>query len=171
MSGVQQQSQDEAFRTAPDRIFKIVLVGNSAVGKTSFLKQFCEERYRSITKQFFRKADGVVVMYDVTAQETFVAVKQWLVSVEEAAGENIPVLLLGNKVDKEKERAVPKRLGEHLAKDYSIIFYECSALTGENIKAPILQLARILKEQEDNVKEKTVQLQQQPKKTTCCSRQ
>uniref|UniRef100_A0A8C7E2Z9 Calcium release activated channel regulator 2A n=1 Tax=Naja naja TaxID=35670 RepID=A0A8C7E2Z9_NAJNA len=147
--------RDEAFRTAPDRIFKIVLVGNSAVGKTSFLKQFCEERfypgtaatvgvdysmktvsldgsqvvlqlwdtagqerYRSITKQFFRKADGVVVMYDVTAQETFVAVKQWLVSVEEAAGENIPVLLLGNKVDKEKERAVPKRLGEHLAKVY-----------------------------------------------------
>ncbi|ETE58821.1 Ras-related protein Rab-44, partial [Ophiophagus hannah] len=121
-----------------------------------------QERYRSITKQFFRKADGVVVMYDVTAQDTFVA---------EAAGENIPILLLGNKVDKEKEREVPKRLGEHLAKDYSIIFYECSALTRENIKAPILHLARILKEQEDNVKETTVQLQQQPKKTTCCSRQ
>ncbi|XP_026535034.1 EF-hand calcium-binding domain-containing protein 4B [Notechis scutatus] len=228
VNGVQQQSQveqahaspreepigkenltnEEAFRMAPDRIFKIVLVGNSAVGKTSFLKQFCEERfypgtaatvgvdysmktvnldgsqvvlqlwdtagqerYRSITKQFFRKADGVVVMYDVTAQDTFVAVKQWLVSVEEAAGENIPILLLGNKVDKEKEREVPKRLGEHLAKDYSIIFYECSALTGENIKAPILHLARILKEQEDNAKEKTVQLQQQPKKTICCSRQ
>ncbi|XP_026557686.1 EF-hand calcium-binding domain-containing protein 4B [Pseudonaja textilis] len=228
VNGVQQQSQveqahaspreepigkenltnEEAFRMAPDRIFKIVLVGNSAVGKTSFLKQFCEERfypgtaatvgvdysmktvnldgsqvvlqlwdtagqerYRSITKQFFRKADGVVVMYDVTAQHTFVAVKQWLVSVEEAAGENIPILLLGNKVDKEKEREVPKRLGEHLAKDYSIIFYECSALTGENIKVPILHLARILKEQEDNVKEKTVQLQQQPKKTICCSRQ
>ncbi|XP_070611318.1 EF-hand calcium-binding domain-containing protein 4B isoform X2 [Erythrolamprus reginae] len=165
--------KDEAFRMAPDRIFKIVLVGNSAVGKTAFLKQFCEgrffpgtaatvgvdysmktvsldgnqvvlqlwdtagqERYRSITKQFFRKADGVVVMYDVTAYDTFVSVKQWLVSVEE----------------------------------YSVIFYECSALTGENTEASIWHLARILKEQEDNVKEKTIQLQQQPKKTACCSR-
>uniref|UniRef100_A0A8C5RU91 Calcium release activated channel regulator 2A n=1 Tax=Laticauda laticaudata TaxID=8630 RepID=A0A8C5RU91_LATLA len=65
VNGVQQQSQveqahpspreepvgkenltnEEAFRMAPDRIFKIVLVGNSAVGKTSFLKQFCEERF------------------------------------------------------------------------------------------------------------------------------
>ncbi|KAL7976305.1 hypothetical protein Chor_002524 [Crotalus horridus] len=194
----------EASRTAPDRIFKIVLVGNSAVGKTCFLKQFCEERfspgtaatvgvdysmktvnldgsqvvlqlwdtagqerYRSITKQFFRKADGVVVMYDVTAQDTFVSVKQWM----EAAGENIPVLLLGNKIDKEEEREVPKRLGERLAKDYRSIFYECSALTGENTRASVLHLARILKEQEDNVKEKTIQLQQQPKKTSCCSRQ
>ncbi|XP_015667147.1 EF-hand calcium-binding domain-containing protein 4B [Protobothrops mucrosquamatus] len=198
----------EVLRTAPDRIFKIVLVGNSAVGKTCFLKQFCEERfspgtaatvgvdysmktvnldssqvvlqlwdtagqerYRSITKQFFRKADGVIVMYDVTAQDTFVSVKQWMVSVEEAAGENIPVLLLGNKIDKEEEREVPKRLGERLAKDYHSIFYECSALTGENTRASVLHLARILKEQEDNVKEKTIQLQQQPKKTTCCSRQ
>ncbi|XP_039224473.1 ras and EF-hand domain-containing protein-like [Crotalus tigris] len=130
-----------------------------------------QERYRSITKQFFRKADGVVVMYDVTAQDTFVSVKQWMVSVEEAAGENIPVLLLGNKIDKEEEREVPKRLGERLAKDYRSIFYECSALTGENTRASVLHLARILKEQEDNVKEKTIQLQQQPKKTSCCSRQ
>ncbi|XP_025028800.1 EF-hand calcium-binding domain-containing protein 4B isoform X6 [Python bivittatus] len=222
MNGAQQHSQpehpreepvgketltnDEALRMAPDRIFKIVLVGNSNVGKTSFLKQLCEdrfspgtaatvgvdycmktmtldgsqvvlqlwdtagqERYRSITKQFFRKADGVVVMYDVTARDTFVAVKQWLGSIEEATGENIPVLLLGNKIDKEKEREVPNGLGEHLAKDYSLIFYECSALTGENTKASILHLARILKEQEDSVKERTVQLHQLPKKATCCS--
>lgn len=39
-------------------------------------------RYRSITKQFFRKADGVIVMYDITARDTFMAVKHWLVSIE-----------------------------------------------------------------------------------------
>ncbi|XP_063164455.1 EF-hand calcium-binding domain-containing protein 4B [Candoia aspera] len=206
--GKETLTDDEALCMAPDRIFKIVLVGNSNVGKTSFLKQLCEdhfspgtaatvgvdycmktmtldssqvvlqlwdtagqERYRSITKQFFRKADGVVVMYDITARDTFVAVKQWLVSIEEATGENIPLLLLGNKIDKEKEREVPNGLGKHLAEDYSLIFYECSALTGENTMASILHLARILKEQEDNVKEKTVQLHQLPEKATCCSRQ
>lgn len=39
-------------------------------------------RYRSITKQFFRKADGVVVMYDVTVEESFKAVQPWLTNVQ-----------------------------------------------------------------------------------------
>lgn len=39
-------------------------------------------RYRSITKQFFRKADGVVVVYDITNEQTFTAVRQWLTSVQ-----------------------------------------------------------------------------------------
>lgn len=39
-------------------------------------------RYRSITKQFFRKADGVVVMYEITAEQSFTAVRQWLTSVK-----------------------------------------------------------------------------------------
>lgn len=39
-------------------------------------------RYRSITKQFFRKADGVVVMYDVTVEESFKAVKRWFANVQ-----------------------------------------------------------------------------------------
>ncbi|NXK19435.1 RAB44 protein, partial [Arenaria interpres] len=162
-----------------DHLFKIIVVGNSSVGKTSFLRRFCEdrffpdtaatvgvdynvktvtvdntqvalqlwdtagqERYRSITKQFFRKADGVIVMYDITAKDTFTAVKQWLISIEETAGENVPVLLLGNKTDNEKEREVPMGMGEHLAKDYNLIFYECSAYSGYNTKKPLIQLAR-----------------------------
>lgn len=199
---------EEHIYCPPDQLFKIVLVGNSSVGKTSFLRRFCEdsfypgtsatvgidysvktvtvdncqvalqlwdtagqERYRSITKQFFRKADGVVVMYDITAKDTFTAVRQWLTSVEEGAGENIPILMLGNKTDIEKEREVPCGMGEHLAKDCSLIFYECSASSGHNVKESILHLAKILKEQEDKVKEKTIRLIDSPKKKNCCSRQ
>ncbi|XP_044839251.1 EF-hand calcium-binding domain-containing protein 4B [Mauremys mutica] len=205
--GKETQSNEERIYSAPDRLFKIVFVGNSSVGKTSFLRRFCEghfspdtsatvgidysvktvtvdnsqvalqlwdtagqERYRSITKQFFRKADGVIVMYDITAKDTFTAVKQWLVSIEEATGENIPVLLLGNKTDNEKEREVPRGLGEHLAKDYNLTFYECSACSGHNTQESVLHLARILKEQEDKAKEKTVQLLQDSKKKSCCIR-
>ncbi|XP_042325170.1 EF-hand calcium-binding domain-containing protein 4B [Sceloporus undulatus] len=206
--GMETLSNDEQLVFAPDCLFKIILVGDSSVGKTSFLRRFCEdhfssgtaatvgvdysvktvsmdnshivlqlwdtagqERYRSITKQFFRKADGVIVMYDITARETFIAVKQWLVNIEEATGENIPILLLGNKTDKEKEREVPHGLGKHLAKEYNLIFYECSALSGDNTNKSIHHLARILKEQEDKVKEKTVQLHQDSKKKACCLRQ
>ncbi|XP_013055402.3 EF-hand calcium-binding domain-containing protein 4B isoform X3 [Anser cygnoides] len=155
-AGKEALSNEEGIKSVPDRLFKIIFVGNSSVGKTSFLRRFCEdrffpgtaatigvdysvktitvdntqvalqlwdtagqERYRSITKQFFRKADGVIVMYDITAKDTFTAVKQWLISIEEGTGENVPVLLLGNKTDNEKEREVPNGMGEHLAKSLS----------------------------------------------------
>ncbi|CAN2387369.1 Calcium release activated channel regulator [Pristimantis euphronides] len=200
--------KEEHIYCLPDRLFKIVMVGNSSVGKTSFLRRFCEdnfypgtsatvgidysvktvtvencqvalqlwdtagqERYRSITKQFFRKADGVIIMYDITSKETFTGVRQWLTSVEEGAEENIPILLLGNKTDNEKEREVPFGLGEHLAKDCNLIFYECSASSGHNVKESVLHLSMILKEQEDKVKEKTVRLLESPNKKNCCSRQ
>ncbi|XP_059672718.1 EF-hand calcium-binding domain-containing protein 4B [Gavia stellata] len=199
--------KEERINSVPERLFKIVFVGNSSVGKTSFLRRFCEdrffpgtaatvgvdynvktitvdntrvalqlwdtagqERYRSITKQFFRKADGVIVMYDITAKDTFTAVKQWLISIEETTGENVPVLLLGNKTDNEKEREVPMGKGEHLAKDYNLIFYECSAYSGYNTKKSVLHLARILKEHEDKVKEKTIELQSDVNKKSCCIR-
>lgn len=47
-------------------------------------------RYRSITKQFFRKADGVVVMYDITAEQSFIAVRQWITNVKVSQEENPP---------------------------------------------------------------------------------
>ncbi|XP_062403974.1 EF-hand calcium-binding domain-containing protein 4B [Sardina pilchardus] len=190
---------------APDRLFKIVLVGNSSVGKTSLLRRFCndsfhpgtsatvgidysvktitvdgsqvalqmwdtagQERYRSITKQFFRKADGVVVMYDITAQQTFTAVRQWLTSVQEGAGEDIPIMLLANKTDLEGKREVQECMGESLAKELQLIFYECSARSGHSVTEAMVHLARLLKDQEDREKEKTVELQGSPKKKRSC---
>ncbi|KAM8750997.1 EF-hand calcium-binding domain-containing protein 4B isoform 1-T2 [Acanthopagrus schlegelii] len=205
--GKETSINDEGGPSPPDRLFKIVLVGNSSVGKTCLLRRFCDdsfhpgtsatvgidysvktitvdnsqvalqmwdtagqERYRSITKQFFRKADGVVVMYDITAQQSFTAVRQWLTSVKESAGEDIPIMLLGNKTDKEMERQVQKGVGERLAKDCQMTFYECSACSGHNVVESMVHLARLLKEQEDREKEKTVQLVSgtSDKKRSCC---
>ncbi|XP_010328337.3 EF-hand calcium-binding domain-containing protein 4B isoform X2 [Saimiri boliviensis] len=197
--------KEESAPSAPDRLFKIVFVGNAAVGKTSFLKSFCEdrfspgmaatvgidyrvktvkvddsqvalqlwdtagqERYRCITQQFFRKADAVIIMYDLTAKQSFLSVRRWLSSVEEAVGDQVPVLLLGNKLDNEQEREVPRGLGEQLAKENNLIFYECSAYSGHNTKESLLHLARFLKEQEDTVREDTIQVSRPTKKKSCC---
>ncbi|XP_006172098.1 EF-hand calcium-binding domain-containing protein 4B isoform X3 [Tupaia chinensis] len=204
--GTEALATENSCPSTPDRLFKIVLVGDSAVGKTSFLRRFCEdrfssgmaatvgidyrvktvdvdgsrvalqlwdtagqERYRCITQQFFRKADGVIVMYDLTAKQSFVSVRWWLSSVEEAVGDHVPVLLLGNKLDNEKEREVPHGLGEQLAKESSLIFYECSAYSGHNTSECLLHLARFLKEQEDTAREDVIQGGRLAKKKPCCS--
>ncbi|KAM7367149.1 hypothetical protein PAMP_015073 [Pampus punctatissimus] len=201
-----QHKAKEGVLLAPDRLFKVVLVGNSSVGKTSLLRSFCEghfhpsttatvgidysvktltldnmqiamqlwdtagqERYRSITKQFFRKADGVVVMYDVTVLESFKAVQPWLTNVQEAAGEGVPVLLLGNKMDMDGDREVTFKEAEQLAYENKVMFFEVSAYTGKNVTESLTHLARVLMEQEDRVRDTTVILSAQPiKKKACC---
>uniref|UniRef100_A0A6I8S6G1 EF-hand domain-containing protein n=1 Tax=Xenopus tropicalis TaxID=8364 RepID=A0A6I8S6G1_XENTR len=180
--------------TAPERIFKIVLVGNSSVGKTSFLRRFCDGSFHpgtsatvgvdySVKTVTVDNCQVALQLWDTAGQESSLPTLYSLTSLflllipivlfspQEATGENIPVMMLGNKTDIEKEREVPFGLGEHLAKDCNLIFYECSASSGHNVKKSVLHLARILKEQEDKVKEKTVRLLDSPKKRNCCSRQ
>ncbi|XP_076014960.1 EF-hand calcium-binding domain-containing protein 4B [Genypterus blacodes] len=201
-----QHKAREAAPLPPERLFKVVLVGNSSVGKTSLLRSFCEgrfhpattatvgidysvktlildstlvamqlwdtagqERYRSITKQFFRKADGVVLMYDVTVMESFKAVRPWLANVQEAAGEGVPVLLLGNKMDMDRDREVSFKEAELLAFENKVMFFEVSAYTGGNVTEALTHLARVLMEQEDRVRDTTIILTAQPgKKKACC---
>eukprot|EP00062_Callorhinchus_milii_P010663 gi/632955776/ref/XP_007893630.1/ PREDICTED: EF-hand calcium-binding domain-containing protein 4B [Callorhinchus milii] len=206
--GKESLAPQERSSSNPDRLFKVICIGDSSVGKTSFLRRFCngsfhhgmcatvgidysvktitvdksqvafqlwdtagQERYRSITKQFFRKADGVVVMYDITDQITFTAVRHWLTSVQEGADGDIAVLLLGNKTDLDSQRQVSTEEGKRLAKENNLVFFECSACSGYNITEPMVHLARLLKEQEDKEKQKTIQLvEESTQKRFCCAR-
>ncbi|XP_006069073.1 EF-hand calcium-binding domain-containing protein 4B isoform X3 [Bubalus bubalis] len=139
--GKEALSEEEGFPSTPDRLFKIVFVGNSSVGKTSFLGRFCDgrfspgsaatvgidyrvktvrvddsrvavqlwdtagqERYRCITQQFFRKADGVVVMYDLTARQSFLDVRQWLSSVENSVPLSLYVKEVASELSHEPAR-------------------------------------------------------------------
>ncbi|XP_064281198.1 EF-hand calcium-binding domain-containing protein 4A isoform X1 [Passer domesticus] len=198
----------EPASCSPDRIFKVVFVGNSGVGKSSFIHRFCydrflaelnatigidyqvkslmvdntqvalqlwdtagQERFRSITKQYFRKADGILVMYDITAECSFLAVRNWMSSVQEGIEDGAVVFLLGNKLDavQRETRKVPKAEGERLAKEYKAVFYECSAMTGYNIMEPMLHMARLLTAQEDRERENALQLEDISRRKGCCT--
>ncbi|XP_054246706.1 EF-hand calcium-binding domain-containing protein 4A [Indicator indicator] len=191
-----------------EHIFKVVFVGNSGVGKTSFIHRLChgsflaelnttigidyqvkslmvddtqvalqlwdtagQERFRSICRQYLRRADGILVMYDSTAQGSFAAVRSWMSSLQEGIEDGAVVFLLGNKMDaaQREPRSVPKVEGERLAKEYQAVFYECSALTGYNILEPMLHMARLLTAQEDRQRESALQLEDVSRKKGCCT--
>ncbi|XP_077150989.1 EF-hand calcium-binding domain-containing protein 4B-like isoform X1 [Ranitomeya variabilis] len=197
----------QEFHSDPDHVYKIMFVGNTHVGKTSFLcqvhegsyskktsatigidyrikslivdnKQYAlqlwdtagQERFYSITEQFFRKADGMVIMYDVTSRETFTGVRRWLNCIQEKAMDDIIILLLGNKLDCDSERQVTFDDGQRLAQEHKLLFTECSAASGKNITEALIQIVRSLREHEENMKNNVVTLKRSEtlKKTNCC---
>ncbi|XP_034142894.1 uncharacterized protein rab44 isoform X4 [Esox lucius] len=190
--------------------YNVVIVGNSSVGKTSFIKYFqsgkfsidhsatigidtCiqsltvdgshvtlqlwdtagQERYHSITRQVFHKAQGLLLMYDITSSQSFFDVRYWANCIQEGAPDDVVLILLGNKADcAEPERQVQTHEGKNLAKEYNMLFMECSAATGDNVILSMENLARMLRQQGEKTRqeEKSLILQKEPpkKKSGCC---
>ncbi|XP_066559148.1 uncharacterized protein LOC136749100 isoform X3 [Amia ocellicauda] len=189
-----------------ERLYNVVLVGSSSVGKTSFLRRFqsgvfsadhgatigldsCiqtltlgggqvllqlwdtagQERFHSITKQVLRKADGLVVMYDVGSAHSFAEVRYWVTCIQEGTSDDVVILLLGNKSDSTTKREVPPEEGERLAREYRVQFLECSAASGHNVTEAMTVLARMLCDREEAGHDDMVTLKEPPrKKKGCC---
>ena len=101
-------------------------------------------RFLSMTRHFYRKANLVVIMYDITQHESFIAVKQWVASLTETFGEESvpPILLLGNKLDLNKKRVIEYQSAKHLATVFSTEHVEVSSKTGENIAEAFFSIVR-----------------------------
>ncbi|KAL1060441.1 hypothetical protein V6Z11_1Z097800 [Gossypium hirsutum] len=144
-----------------DYLFKIVLIGDSGVGKTNILSrftrnEFCleskstigvegktvkaqiwdtagQERYRAITSAYYRGAVGALMVYDITRQ-TFDNVQRWLRELRDHADSNIVIMMAGNKSDLNHLRAVTEEDGQALAEREGLSFLETSALEATNIE-------------------------------------
>lgn len=62
-----------------------------------------QERFRSIAKSYFRRADGVVLMYDCTYEKSFLNVRDWINVISESSDKRLPIVLIGNKTDLREE--------------------------------------------------------------------
>jgi len=85
-----------------------------------------QERYRSICSLYYKKADAVLVVYDVTARESFESVPHWLHEVEKNLTYEVPILIVANKTDLE-ERMVKNTDGILLACRHNVPHLQCSA--------------------------------------------
>ena len=103
-----------------------------------------QERYKSLAKSFYRNAEGVILVYDVTNLETYENLKFWLESIKnnmESDMSEIPIIIIGNKIDRD-EREVNREEAEKFLKDQGYPYFETSAKTGENIDMTIKYLVK-----------------------------
>lgn len=98
-----------------------------------------QERYHAVSEQYYKKMNGVVLVFDLTNKESFTGIKRWMNEIERSRGKEVPIVLLGNKCDLE-DRAVKKEDIDNVVKKRKLVYYETSALNGENVDNAINDL-------------------------------
>ena len=122
------------------KIKKVTLANGEEI-KVKISDTAGQERFKSIASNYTKKADGVILVYDITSQKSFMDVDNWFAEINK--GENTkPIILIGNKSDMEEKRQVSVQEGMDLAKKYGkgINFYETSCKTGDNIEKAVNDL-------------------------------
>ncbi|CAI8049981.1 Ras-related protein Rab-4 [Geodia barretti] len=120
---------------------KTIRVGDKDV-KLQIWTTAGQERFRSMPAKYYGRADGIVLVYDVTQRKTFDNVKHWLTDItENTLNRDVRIALVGNKIDL---LTTPESSDTHsraLASSNGILFFETSAETGENLEELFLALA------------------------------
>eukprot|EP01086_Lenisia_limosa_P018271 TRINITY_DN9995_c0_g1_i1.p1 TRINITY_DN9995_c0_g1~~TRINITY_DN9995_c0_g1_i1.p1 ORF type:complete len:201 (-),score=68.93 TRINITY_DN9995_c0_g1_i1:137-739(-) len=195
-----------------DYLFKLLLIGDSGVGKSCLLLRFADdiytdtyistigvdfkirtieregktiklqiwdtagqERFRTITSSYYRGAHGIIVVYDVTDQDSFNNVKQWLQEIDRYAAENVNKLLVGNKSDLASKKVVESTTAKEFADSIGIKFLETSAKNATNVEDAFIAMADEIKQRmgaapsDGKAEKQNVNFQTQPvKKGGCC---
>ncbi|KAF8021616.1 hypothetical protein BT93_G1919 [Corymbia citriodora subsp. variegata] len=210
-------SSGKGWNNSFDYSFKILVIGDSGVGKSSLLLSFIsnsvhdlsptigvdfkiklltvggkrlkltiwdtagQERFGTLTSSYYRGAHGIILVYDVTRRETFTNLSDiWAKEVDlYSTNQECIRILVGNKVDKESERAVTREEGRDLAQRHRCSFLECSAKTRENVNQCFKELIQkmmevpiILEKGSVAVKKqilKQKELERLPHQSSCCS--
>lgn len=93
-----------------------------------------QERYKSLCESYYRKAEAILLVYDISDRKSFETIeKYYCQKIKELCKKNIPVILLGNKADKEDEREVSLDEGVQLSNKENYSFKETSCLKNENV--------------------------------------
>ena len=196
-------SNDESYN-----VFKIILLGDSTVGKTSFYNRFFlneftnnftstiginetskfikinkklfkiqlwdtagQERFRSIPKQYYSKADGIILLYDITKEDTFESIAKWVSDIKDATDDNLKIYLVGNKLDLNEQRKVPKNTAKRVANEGNMKFCEVSCKWDLNVSEVTYDI--IYDMYHENYKEKaklndSIDINEESNKRKCC---
>jgi len=104
-----------------------------------------QERFRSLIPSYIRDSSVAVVVYDVTNRASFLNTSKWVEDVRAERGNDVVICLVGNKTDLGNDkRQVSTEEGEEKASKDDLLFMECSAKAGYNVKSLFRKLATSL---------------------------
>ena len=116
-----------------------------------------QERFKALTQNYFKNAEGVLLVYDVTSTESFENLKFWIDSIKDNMVQknmNIPLIIIGNKIDMEDSREITKENAEKFSGDNNYKYFETSAKTGVGVDDAIRELVnQVLSQSNDEQKE------------------
>ncbi|KAL8712916.1 MAG: hypothetical protein Q9220_002774 [cf. Caloplaca sp. 1 TL-2023] len=114
-----------------------------------------QERFRSLIPSYIRDSSVAVVVYDISSLKSFQNTRKWVDDVRGERGQDVIIVLVGNKTDLGDKREVTQSMGEEEAKRCGAIFVETSAKAGANVKGLFRRIAQALPgmEGEGEVKE------------------
>lgn len=104
-----------------------------------------QERFRTITTSYFRGAQGILLVYDVTDRRSFESIRNWVGQIQQHADVHVNKILIGNKCDMTPQRVVTTEEGQSLANDFGIQFFETSAKNDVNVEKSFVTIAREVK--------------------------
>ena len=103
-----------------------------------------QETFRSITRAYYKNSACSFIVYDVTNRQSFLNVQDWYNECKKQTPKTVTMVLVGNKIDLKNKREVSYEEGEKFAKDNSMLFYETSAKSGDNIENMFYESAEII---------------------------
>jgi len=118
-----------------------------------------QERFASLAPMYYRNAQSALVVYDITKPSSLTKAKHWVAELQRQASPGIVIALVGNKLDlagapqdsnddddAEDQRAIPIAEAKAYAEEESLLFYETSAKSGENVQAVFEAIANAIPE-------------------------
>ncbi|KAK9237102.1 ras family-domain-containing protein [Lipomyces kononenkoae] len=112
-----------------------------------------QERFRSLIPSYIRDSTVAVVVYDVTNRNSFINTSKWIDDVRAERGNDVIIVLVGNKTDLNDKRQVTTEEGEKKAKEFKVMFIETSAKAGHNVKTLFRRIAQALPGMENSMEE------------------
>ena len=129
-------------------------IGIDFLGKTMYLEDRTmrlqlwdtagQERFRSLIPSYIRDSSVAVIVYDITNRQSFLETTRWIDDVRQERGNDVVIMLVGNKTDLASARQVSIEEGESKAREFNVLFIETSAKAGYNIKTLFTKVADAL---------------------------
>ena len=158
------------------QVFCSYQLSDGALVNVNIVDTAGQEKLRSISKQYYKIADGCLLVYDITRRETFEENQNFfLKEIRDNCKFEIKIILLGNKTDLEEQRQIPIEEGENFASSNGIMFMETSCLLNRNVADSFETLIEltyrdVLEKNHENTQENQVTIGKPSieKKSKCC---